>query len=145
MDTRTDLRAMDLAAMDAAARDMGIVPGDTAYAFFMGMRRMLQEQHALLDKAAELAAGSVSAQAARELPMAIRLATFREHRVVASVSAAVAVVLLIAAFGAGYYFHGDQQLVAGVSVGQQECHDQPGGGTICFIPVWSKLPPTSGR
>ena len=91
MDTRTDLRAMDLAAMDAAARDMGIVPGDTAYAFFMGMRRMLQEQHALLDKAAELAAGSVSAQAARELPMAIRLATFREHRTVAIVSAAVAV------------------------------------------------------
>ena len=54
MDTRTDLRAMDLAAMDAAARDMGIVPGDTAYAFFMGMRRMLQEQHALLDKARRL-------------------------------------------------------------------------------------------
>ena len=64
---------------------------------------------------------------------------------VAIVSAAVAVVLLIAALGAGYYFHGDQQLVAGVSVEQQECHDQPGGGTICFIPVWSELLLMSGR
>ena len=138
---RTDLRAMDLAAMDAAARDMGIVPGDSAYPFFVGLKRMLQEQHELLDKAAELAAGSVAMQAARELPRAIRLATFREHRTVAIVSAAVAVVLLIAAFGAGFWWHGDQQLIAGVSAGAQECHEQPGGGTLCFIPVWAKLPP----
>jgi hypothetical protein len=51
-----------------------------------------------------------------------------------------AVVLLIAAFGAGYWWHGNQQLVAGVSAGQQECREQA-GGTICYIPVWAKLPP----
>jgi hypothetical protein len=33
MDGRSDLRAMDLAAMDEAARNMGIVPGDSAYPF----------------------------------------------------------------------------------------------------------------
>jgi len=60
-------------------------------------------------------------------------------------AACTAVALLVGAFAAGYFFHDDRQLVAGVSAGQQECHDQPNGGTICFIPVWSKLPPTSGR
>jgi hypothetical protein len=105
------------------------------------MRRMLQEQHELLDKAADIAAGSVAARAARELPVAIRLATFREHRMVAIVSAVVVAVLLVAAFAGGYWWHGSQQLVAGVSAGQQECHDQPNGGTLCYIPLWSKLPP----
>jgi hypothetical protein len=47
----------------------------------------------------------------------------------------------VAAFGAGYWFHGNQQLVAGVSAGQQECQEQAGGGTLCRIPVWAKLPP----
>jgi len=54
---------------------------------------------------------------------------------------AAAVAIAIAAFGAGYWFHGSQQLVVGVSAGQQECRDQAGGGTICYIPVWTKLPP----
>jgi hypothetical protein len=56
------------------------------------------------------------------------------------IAVAASLLLLIAAFGAGYWFRGDQQLVAGVSAGQQECHEQQ-GGTICFIPVWAKLPP----
>jgi hypothetical protein len=73
--------------IDAAARDMGIVPGDPAYAFYTGLRRLYAEQQA-------------------ELAQAV----------------------------AGYWFHGNQQLVAGVSAGAQECHDQQ-GGTICFIPV----------
>jgi len=54
---------------------------------------------------------------------------------------AAAVAIAIAAFGAGYWFHGSQQLVVGVSAGQQEGRDQAGGGTICYIPVWTKLPP----
>jgi hypothetical protein len=40
----------------------------------------------------------------------------------------------------GWKSHGDQQLVAGVSAGQRECHEQQ-GGTLCYIPVWAKLPP----
>jgi hypothetical protein len=55
------------------------------------------------------------------------------------IAVAASLLLLIGAFGAGYWFHGNQQLVAGVSAGQQECDQQ--GGTICFIPVWAKLPP----
>jgi hypothetical protein len=58
---------------------------------------------------------------------------------------AAGVVLLIAAaaggFVGGYWWHGSQQLIAGVSAGQQECRDQPNGGTLCYIPMWSKLPP----
>jgi hypothetical protein len=52
----------------------------------------------------------------------------------------VALVLMIAAFGGGYWWHGSQQLIAGVSAGQQECHEQH-GGTVCLIPIWTKLPP----
>jgi hypothetical protein len=58
-----------------------------------------------------------------------------------AITTAAAVVLMIAAFGAGFWWHGSQQLVAGVSAGQQECHEQPNGGTLCYIPMWSKLPP----
>ena len=32
--------------MDAAARDLGIVPGDPAYAFYTGLRRLYAEQQA---------------------------------------------------------------------------------------------------
>jgi hypothetical protein len=37
--------------MDAAARDMGIVPGDPAYAFYTGRRRLYAEQQAGLAQA----------------------------------------------------------------------------------------------
>jgi hypothetical protein len=57
------------------------------------------------------------------------------------IAVAASLLLLIGAFGAGYWFHGSQQLVVGVSAGKQECQEQQ-GGTICFIPVWAKLPPT---
>ena len=56
------------------------------------------------------------------------------------IAVAASLLLLIGAFGAGYWFHGSQQLVVGVSAGKQECQEQQ-GGTICFIPVWAKLPP----
>jgi len=52
------------------------------------------------------------------------------------------VALCLASFVGGYVFHGNQQMVAGVSAGAQECRDQ-GGGTLCYIPIWSKLPPHS--
>jgi hypothetical protein len=53
------------------------------------------------------------------------------------IAVAASLLLLI---GAGYWFHGSQQLVVGVSAGKQECQEQQ-GGTICFIPVWANLPP----
>jgi hypothetical protein len=53
----------------------------------------------------------------------------------------IAVAIAIAAFAAGFWWHGNQQLVAGVSAGQQECQEQAGGGTLCRIPIWTKLPP----
>lgn len=62
--------------------------------------------------------------------------------------AAGAVVLVLVGAGGwwwGWVAHGDRQLVAGVSVGQQECSVQANGGTLCRIPVWSKLPPAAGR
>jgi hypothetical protein len=37
--------------MDAAARDLGIVPGDPAYAFYTGLRRLYAEQRAELAQA----------------------------------------------------------------------------------------------
>jgi hypothetical protein len=57
------------------------------------------------------------------------------------IAVAASLLLLIGAFGAGFWFHGSQQLVAGVSAGRQECSEQQ-GGTLCYIPVWAKLPPT---
>jgi hypothetical protein len=59
------------------------------------------------------------------------------------ITVAASLLLLIGAFGAGYWFHGSQQLVAGVSAGGQECHAQQ-GGTICFIPVWARVAAVDG-
>src|ERR1700759_4059023 len=42
-------RTMD--EMDAAARDLGIVPGDPAYAFYTGLRRLYAGQQAELAQA----------------------------------------------------------------------------------------------
>jgi hypothetical protein len=56
------------------------------------------------------------------------------------VGAGMLVLALGAGFGTGYWWHGSQQMVAGVSAGQQECQDVS-GGTLCRIPVWTKLPP----
>jgi hypothetical protein len=50
------------------------------------------------------------------------------------------VVYGVACAAGGYWWHGSQQLIAGVSAGQQECHEQH-GGTVCLIPIWTKLPP----
>ena len=41
----------------------------------------------------------------------------------------------------GYLYHGAAPVIAGVSAGAQQCQDQQGGGRICWIPVWERLPP----
>jgi hypothetical protein len=137
--------------MDAAARDMGIVPGDPAYAFYIGLRRLYAEQQAGF---AQAVAALKSAQrpigdedirrvskASADGAWRVTTGLVRAHiwrNILIAVAASL--LLLIGAFGAGYWFHGSQQLVAGVSAGGQECYEQQ-GGTICFIPVWAKLPP----
>lgn len=49
--------------------------------------------------------------------------------------------LLLAGAVGGYLYHGSAQVIAGVSAGAQQCQDQKGGGQICWIPVWGRLPP----
>jgi hypothetical protein len=68
----------------------------------------------------------------------------RGHRQSGITSCSAWKVASIGAFGAGYWFHGSQQLVAGVSAGQQKCSEQQ-GGTLCYIAVWTTLPPAKVR
>jgi hypothetical protein len=39
--------------IDAAARDMGIAPGDPAYAFYVGLRRLYADQQVSFERVAE--------------------------------------------------------------------------------------------
>jgi hypothetical protein len=139
--------------MDAAARDMGIVPGDPAYAFYTGLRRLYAEQWAGLAQAINAIKAAQPRITDEQCKAMSKVAADGTWRVTASLVQAhiwrtilitVAVSLLIGAFGAVYWFHGSQQLVAGVSAGQQECSEQQ-GGTLCYIPVWTKLPPAKAR
>jgi hypothetical protein len=137
--------------MDAAARDMGIVPGDPAYAFYIGLRRLYAEQRAELAQAIDAIKAAQPKITDEQCKAMSKAAADGAWRVTASlvqahiwrtilIAVAVSLLLLIGAFGAGYWFRGSQQLVAGVSAGQQECSQQQ-GGTLCYIPVWTKLPP----
>jgi hypothetical protein len=141
--------------MDAAARDMGIVPGDPAYAFYTGLRRLYAEQQAGFAQAVaalKSARRPIADEDLRRLSKASADGAWRataglvQAHIWRSILIAVAasLLLLIGAFGAGYWFHGSQQLVAGVSAGRQECSEQQ-GGTLCYIPVWTKLPPAKAQ
>jgi hypothetical protein len=59
-------------------------------------------------------------------------------------AAGAVIVLMVAAFGAGYLVHGDQLMVAGLSAGDQTCRPQ-NGGVLCYIPVWKTLPPAANN
>jgi hypothetical protein len=141
--------------MDATARDMGIVPGDPAYAFYTGLRRLYAEQQAGVAQAIDAIKAAQPKVTDEQCKAMSKVAADGAWRVTASlvqahiwrtilITVAVSLLLLIGAFGAGYWFHGSQQLVAGVSAGQQECSEQQ-GGTLCYIPVWTKLPPAKAR
>jgi hypothetical protein len=56
------------------------------------------------------------------------------------IGAGLLLVTFFAGAGAGYWWHGSQQLVAGLQAGDRTCQDV-GGGTQCYIPIWTKLPP----
>jgi hypothetical protein len=137
--------------MDAAARDMGSVPGDPAYVFYTGLRRLYAEQQAGLTQAIDAIKAAQPRITDEQCKAMSKASVDGAWRATAElvrahiwrsilIAVAASLLLLIGAFGAGYWFHGSQQLVAGVSAGGQECQEQQ-GGTICFIPVWAKLPP----
>jgi hypothetical protein len=88
--------------MDAAARDMGIVPGDPAYAFYTGLRRLYAEQQAILSKilaaAEKQAAGALAARASAELPAAINRAILGRDRLL---TAGIVLTVLVLGFGGG--------------------------------------------
>jgi hypothetical protein len=61
---------------------------------------------------------------------------------------AIAATVLVAAvlgFGAGWSYRGDLPTIAGLSAGSNKCEDRPEGGRLCWIPVWERLPPGTGR
>lgn len=93
-------------AIEEAARNMGIVPGDPAYPFvrfMMGQADDLaQQQEGLLQRldqviteAKTIAGGEIAKSAARELPGAIRAATFKQHRVSFWVAAGVLITSIV--------------------------------------------------
>ena len=73
--------------------------------------------------------------------MALRMVQFNK----AGIAIIAAIILAVGgvAFGAGWWWHGEQGLMAGLSVGQQQCFEQ-NGGILCQIPIWKRLPPTHG-
>jgi hypothetical protein len=88
--------------MDAAARDLGIVPGDPAYAFYTGLRRLYAEQQAILSKilaaAEKQAVGALAARASAELPAAINRAILGRDRLL---TAGIVLTVLVLGFGGG--------------------------------------------
>jgi hypothetical protein len=132
----------DRAAIEAAARDIGVVPGDPAYAF---VQLMLQtkDDHAtehvahearlakLLDRAESVAGGQLARTAAMELPRAVERLVLQRFRVMVLVTAGVMVALFGAGFGAGWWAGRGPDL---------QCSDQD-GGRICY--VW-QVPPAKG-
>jgi hypothetical protein len=53
----------------------------------------------------------------------------------------VGIVLLFGALcGVGGWFYGSAPVVAGVSAGAEQCHDQPDGSQLCWIPIYKRLP-----
>lgn len=53
----------------------------------------------------------------------------------------VSAVALAGTFCAGYVYHGNAVIVAGVRAGDDMCSDQPDGARLCYIPVYTRLPP----
>ena len=99
--------------MDAAARDMGIVPGDPAYAFYTGLRRLYAEQQAGVAQAINAIKAAQPRITDEQCKAMSKVAADGAWRVTASlaeahiwrtilITVAVSLLLLIGAFGAGY-------------------------------------------
>jgi hypothetical protein len=122
--------------MDAAAREMGLVPGDPAYAFFCGLRRMFSDQQdrsdalesrltKIVDTAEKQASGTIAFRALGDLPAAMDRAILgRAHMW----TAGIAVAVLLFGFGAGVLegwqlFHAPAGLTCQVERGGYVCFE----------------------
>lgn len=54
-------------------------------------------------------------------------------------AAGTMIVLMVAAFGAGYLVRGKPPMLAGLRAGDDICRAQD-GGVLCYIPIWKTLP-----
>ena len=53
--------------------------------------------------------------------------------------ACVMILLMLGAFGAGYFARGEPPMLAGLRAGDDICRAQD-GGVLCYIPIWKSLP-----
>jgi hypothetical protein len=130
---------------------MGVVPGDAAYAFYMALRRMLQEQHVLLDQmrartvlddaAVEGMTRDIGNRMLDQTQYFLNTANWRT----AALGAIALFLVGAAGFGAGYIFHGSLPLIAGLVAGPMDCHRPDGGGKFCTMGFWQELPPPAAK
>jgi hypothetical protein len=121
--------------MDAAARDLGIVPGDPAYAFYTGLRRLYAEQQAGVAQAINAIKAAqpkitdehvkaMGNQLVRSFDStAKRIASGLTVKAFA-VLAAIAVALLAAGVAIGWALF--------ATPGDYTCQSSSDGGTVCF-------------
>jgi hypothetical protein len=129
----------DRVAIEDAARNMGIVPGDPAYAFVQFMLQR-QDDHAaehqvheerlakLLDRAETVAGGQLARTATLELPRAVDRLVAQRFSVMAVAAAVTMIAMVALGFGAGWWIYHLPDL---------QCLDQA-GGRVCF--VWTSPP-----
>jgi hypothetical protein len=128
------------ARMWAAAAESGIGPHDPLAPFIDAMADAAERIETVGDELKTAAATIAVAPPTftddnlRTLAHALRPDLHRLARAVQIkalvIAGCTALVLLVGVFAAGYFFHGERQLVAGVQVDQ---------------PFWSKLPPTPAK
>jgi hypothetical protein len=121
--------------MDAAARDMGIVPGDPAYAFYAGLRGLYAEQQAGLAQAIDAikaAQPKITDEQCKAMGNQLVRSVDSTAKRIASgltvkafaVLAAIAVALLAAGVAIGWALF--------ATAGDYTCQSSSDGGTVCF-------------
>jgi len=128
------------ARMWAAAAESGIGPHDPLAPFIDAMADAAERIETVGDELKTAAATiavtppTFTDDNLRTLAHALRPDLHRLARAAQTkalvIGGCTALVLLVGVFAAGYFFHGERQLVAGVQMGQ---------------PFWSKLPPTPAK
>jgi hypothetical protein len=57
-----------------------------------------------------------------------------------AIGVGVALLFGLVCGAGGWFARGDVPALAGVHAGAERCQDQAGGGRLCWIPVWERLP-----
>jgi hypothetical protein len=119
--------------IDQAAREMGIFPGDPAWAFVGAMRRLIERGEAqnarLLGDLRQIMTDAVSRQATEHLPWAIDRLALQRHRQMALAAAGVLVLVLLIGIAGGWTWRSywPAEGLPGLT-----CADQPDGSRICY-------------